>query len=85
MRVAADVHRATLPHVPHERVEGNRRDEPLHQLLGVARVGECEPVVQFVGGALILHRHRMEAVAEGFHRAVRATLRGVLVVDLAVE
>ena len=85
VRVAADVRRPALPYVPHERLERNRRDEPAHQLLGVARFRERVAVIDVVLGALVFDDDGLETVAEGVHRAVRGALRGVVVVDLAVE
>ena len=83
--VATDVHGAALPDVVHELAQVHGGDEPLHEVLGVARLGVRVAVVALVGGALILHHQGLEAGAENLDSGVRRTVRGSFIVDLAVQ
>ena len=83
--VATDVHGAALPDVVHELAQVHGGDEPLHEVLGVARLGVRVAVVALVGGALILHHQGLEAGAENLDSGVRRAVRGSLIVDLAVQ
>ena len=57
MRVAADVQRPSLPHVVHELAQFHRRDEPLHEFVGIASLGVLVSVLALLprSGLVVVH------------------------------